>query len=288
MAKASRSSRIEQSPRGGPQPHADPHRPATGRAEGDDRCRVDETRGLAPDGVCRQEHQAEGVGRDGPAGMHHAAVADFPKAVGQAMREEPPEKLNSGEASGAWTCTAGCAGGEGHGAVRARDDTALGDRPFADIRGEVWQGGGGVWSGLAVDVPGARPDPCVDLLQPFGCDYFLFPHGSGNGGEGCHEDKAVSAGGPPSRAVRCEAAARDDVMEVGVVRELSSPGMQATGKTREICTDETLVFGEPCACLSRGCEQGLGSEALMRAEKRAQGRRDGEGEEEVGSGKRGL
>jgi len=77
-------------------------------------------------------------------------------------------------------------------------------------------------------------------------------------------------------------------MDVGVVRKLSSPGRQDTGKTREICPDETLVCGEPFAGLRRGGEQGLVSAALMRAEKRAQGLRDGEGDEEVGSGKRFL
>ena len=74
-------------------------------------------------------------------------------------------------------------------------------------------------------------------------------------------------------------------MEVGVVLELSAPGMQDTGKTRESWTDETLVLSQPFACLRRGGEQGLVSDALMRADKRAQGLRDGEGEEAVRSGK---
>ena len=70
-------------------------------------------------------------------------------------------------------------------------------------------------------------------------------------------------------------------MDVGVVLELSAPGMQDTGKTRESCPDEPLVFGEPFECLSRGGEQGVVREALVRADKRTQGLRDGEGEEEV-------
>ncbi len=251
MSKLSLSSRIEKSPIGGPQPHDDPHRPATGRAEGDDRFRVDETSWLATDGVCLQDHQAEGAGRDGTACMHQAEVADFHTAVGQDMLEEPTEKLQSVEARGSWTCTSGCAGGEGHDAVRERDDTASGERHFADLRGEVLQGGVGVWSRLAVDVPGDSPDPWVDLLQQFGCDHCLFPHGAVDGCEGLNGDKEVSSRGPPGRAVLCEAAASDDVMDVGVVLQLSSPGMQDTGKTRAICPDETLVFGEPFACLRR-------------------------------------
>ena len=82
MAKRSLSSRIEQSPLGGPQPHDDPHRPATGRAEGDVRCRVDETSWLATDGVCLQDHQAERVGMHGTAGMLKAEVPDFHEAIG--------------------------------------------------------------------------------------------------------------------------------------------------------------------------------------------------------------
>ena len=51
-------------------------------------------------------------------------------------------------------------------------------------------------------------------------------------------------------------------MDVGVVLELPAPGMQDTGETREVCPDETLVFGEPFEGVRRGVEQGLVGEAL--------------------------
>ena len=73
-------------------------------------------------------------------------------------------------------------------------------------------------------------------------------------------------------------------MDVGVVLELSAPGIQDTGKTRESGPDEPLVFGEPFECLRRGGEQGVVCEAWMRAKKRVQGLRDGEGDEEVWPG----
>jgi len=60
--------------------------------------------------------------------------------------------------------------------------------------------------------------------------------------------------------------------------------MQDPGTTREVCPDETLVLGKPFEGFRRGFEQGLVANALMRAEKRAQGLRDGEGEEEVWPG----
>ena len=70
-------------------------------------------------------------------------------------------------------------------------------------------------------------------------------------------------------------------MDVGVVLELSSPGVQDAGETREVSADETLVFGEPFEGERRGVEQGLVGEALMGADKGTQGLRDGEGAEEV-------
>jgi len=68
---------------------------------------------------------------------------------------------------------------------------------------------------------------------------------------------------------------------VGVVLELSAPGMQDTETTRAGRPDATLVFGEPLEGLRRGLEHGVVGDALMGAEKRAQGRRDSEGEEAV-------
>lgn len=70
---------------------------------------------------------------------------------------------------------------------------------------------------------------------------------------------------------------------MGMVLELSAPGVKDTGKTREFRPDETFVFGKPFEGFRRGVEQGLVSEALMSPHKRSQGLRDGEGDEEVGT-----
>ena len=73
-------------------------------------------------------------------------------------------------------------------------------------------------------------------------------------------------------------------MDVGVVLELSSPGMQDTGKPRELCPNEPLVFGEAFEGERRGVEQGLVGDALMRADAGAEGLRDGAGDEKVRPG----
>jgi hypothetical protein len=73
-------------------------------------------------------------------------------------------------------------------------------------------------------------------------------------------------------------------MDVRVVLELSSPGVQDTGKARQVRADEAFLLSEPFEGLRRGGEHGVVREALMGAKKRAQGFRDSEGEEEVGPG----
>ena len=69
-----------------------------------------------------------------------------------------------------------------------------------------------------------------------------------------------------------------------VVLELPAPGMQDPGEPREVGPDEALVCGQPFEGRSRGVKHGLVREALMRADKGAEGLRDGEGEEEVRPG----
>jgi hypothetical protein len=73
-------------------------------------------------------------------------------------------------------------------------------------------------------------------------------------------------------------------VDVGMVLELPAPGMQDTGKTREISPEEALVFGEPFEGRCRRLKQGLVGEALMRADEGSERLRDGKGAEEVWPG----
>jgi hypothetical protein len=150
---------------------------------------------LAIDGVCLHDHQAEGVEREGTAGMEKAEVSDFHDAVGQDMLEEPAEKLHDVKVSGAWAGTANFTVGEGDRAVLEADDALVGDGDPEDRGGEGGEGGVAVVIGLTVDVPGDVPDLWVEVFQPSGCAHLLFPHGAGDGGEGFHGDKEVGSGG---------------------------------------------------------------------------------------------
>ena len=94
----------------------------------------------------------------------------------------------------------------------------------------------------------------------------------------------MGSGRAPRGAVLGEPTAWDDRVEVGGVWELPAPGVQDAGKTREIGPDAPLVFGKPFAGSCRGVEQGLRGRALRRADKGAQGCRDGAGDEQVRPG----
>ena len=113
------------------------------------------------------------------------------------------------------------------------------------VGGEGGEGGVAVVIGLTVDVPGDGPDLGSDVLQQSGVAHVFFEERAVDGGEGFDGDKEVGAGGQPGCAVRGEATARDDGVDVGVVLELPAPGVQDAGEPREVGPDEALVCGQP-------------------------------------------
>jgi hypothetical protein len=111
---------------------------------------------------------------DGTAGAHKAKMSDLHAARGQDVLQEPAHTLQDVELSGARACTAGFAVHERDDMVLERDNTAVGDGHFEDLRGEGLQGRGAVRVDLAVHVPGRVPDLGGDLFdQPSGLPLFF-------------------------------------------------------------------------------------------------------------------
>ena len=71
---------------------------------------------------------------------------------------------------------------------------------------------------------------------------------------------------------------------MGVILELSAPGVQNPGEPRKVCSDEALVGGQPLEGRGRRLKQGVVREALMRADEGSERLRHGEGEEEMRPG----
>ena len=90
------------------------------------------------------------------------------------MLKEPADTRASVKLGGALSSAAGLTLRQGDGAVRERADTAVGDGDSQDLRGKVGEGGGPIWSGLAVDIPGDIPDLWIDAVEEAGALPLLF------------------------------------------------------------------------------------------------------------------
>src|SRR5262249_53036880 len=155
---------------------------------------------------------------------------------------------------------------------------------FAAIGSEGGEGGVAVGGGLAVDVPGDSPALGSAVLQQASLLPGCFAARAGDRGERFDRDKAVRSGGGPGRAIWGEGTARDNIVDVGVVLELPTPGMQDAGAAREVGAEKALILGQPLEGHGRGLQQRMVRAAWLRAHQGTEGRRDGEGEEEVRPG----
>ena len=113
-------------------------------------------RGSEP--VVRRHHATDVLRGDGPAGAQHAAVAHRHAARGEDMVQEPAETRQDVEGGGARTCPAGLAGGASDGAGLECDATAVGEGHGQDRRGQRRPRCRPLGRGVAVPVPGSRPD----------------------------------------------------------------------------------------------------------------------------------
>jgi len=176
--------------------------------------------------------------------MPEAEVADFHEAFREHVLEEPAKKLDGVERGGSWSSTARLAVGESDAAVCESHEATVGDGDPEDIGGEVLEGHVAISARLRVDVPREVPDVWVDVRQQSGLAHVFFEDGTVDGRESFHGDQEGGSGGEPGGTVLWEATARDDIVNMGVVRELPAPGMQDAGETRKVSADEPLVCGE--------------------------------------------
>jgi len=125
--------------------------------------------------------QAEGIGREGTAGMEHADLPDFHTAIGPDRREEPAETRHDVEVGSAWACPAHLTGGKSDRAVLATDNPWGGEGNPADRGSEGGAGGVAVVLRLPVDVPGEGPDLGGEGLQESGWAPLGFAERTGDG-----------------------------------------------------------------------------------------------------------
>ena len=109
------------------------------------------------------------------------------------MLQEPAHKLQDVELGGARACASGFAVRERNDMVLERDNTAVGDGHFEDIRSKVLQGRGAVRVDLAVHVPGGVPDLWGDLFDKPGGRHFFFEESAGERRQGLDRHGEIGA-----------------------------------------------------------------------------------------------
>lgn len=161
------------------------------------------------------------------------------------------------------------------------NDPAIGDGHLEYIRGEVTHPmltrGRGFTVHIPIDVPGFVRDELIEA-----CLFHFIPEPCPEQfGESPYRDQEVRPGRMPGAVLRREGTSRDDVMNVGVIGNLSSPGMEDAGKSGDIPADKAFVCCHGFQGRGRGLEESLIADTLITSDERPYVLGDGEGDHEV-------
>ena len=126
-------------------------------------------------------------------------------------------------------------------AVLDFDDSRIGDGNSEDVGGEVFQACFTGAHGLGVDVPVDLPDLRGDLIEETGFFHLISELGFEDDGERCDGEIEIDPGRVPEAIGGREGAAGDDVMDMGVILQGSSPGVKDAEESWEISADVMLV-----------------------------------------------
>jgi len=122
---------------------------------------------------------------------------------------------------------------------------------------------------LGVDVPVDLPDFLGNLIEEADLAHFIAELGFEDDGESSDGEIEVDPGGVPEAIGGGEGAAGNNVMEMGVILEGSSPGVEDAEESWEITADVVFVEGEFFDGLGGGLEQGRVSHPLVFANEAA-------------------
>jgi len=218
---------------------------------------------------------------DGTVCGEEAVVSDFHKPIGQDMLEETAYELQDIKGGSEIEVGAVLSILEGDGVVFHFEDAVIRDGDFEDVGGEVLERGVAFTDGLGVNVPVQRPHLGVDLLKESGFFHGVTELGAVDGGEGFDRDVEVLRGGEPAGAIPARAAARDDVVDVGMILELTAPGLEHAEEACQIGADKAVVFGQQLQGLGGGLKQGVVGGFCVGADEVPQLLRHGKSDQEI-------
>ncbi len=107
-----------------------------------------------------------------------------------------------------------------HRAVLDGNDARVGNGDFEDVGGEIFDSGLAGANRLAVDVPGDLPEIRWNLIEQIGLLQQIAELGSEDYRESFDGEKEIDSGRMPRAIGRTDSAARNDVVNVGMVLKI--------------------------------------------------------------------
>lgn len=229
------------------------------------------------------EKQSQGGQEQALRGAEEAEIADLDETPGQDVLEEAVDELFGREGAERDLAGSGRAVAKGDLVVFEFYQAAIADGDPEDVGSQVLEGSASIADRFAVNDPLLLPDGGRDIVGEAGFLEGVKEFGPENPGEGLDRDQEVMVGREPGAVIEGQPTGRDEIVNVRMVGEVASPGVQNADQT-ELSADKTGVLCQKLCCSCRGLKEQVIDKRLVTAGEWAQGSRDGEGEHEVRDG----
>ena len=170
------------------------------------------------------------------------------------------------------------------GPVHDFQDSRIGNGDSEDVGGEVFEACFAGTDGLGIGVPVDLPDLGRDLIEETGLFHFIAELGFEDDRERMDGEIEVDLGGVPEAIGGGEGAAWDDVMDMGVILQGTTPGVKDAKESWEISADVMFIRSKFLHSFGGGLEQGRVRCPLVLTNESPQVLRDGKSEQEMMTG----
>ena len=128
------------------------------------------------------------------------------------------------------------------------NQAAVADGDPEDVRGEILDGRAAIADRFAVDNPLLLPDSVRDIVGQAGFLKGVVELGLEDSGERFDWQQEVMVGRHPGAMIGRQSTRRDEIVNVGMVGQVASPGMQDPDQA-ELSADKTRVLCQKLRCI---------------------------------------
>ena len=229
------------------------------------------------------KEQSEGSQEQALRGAEEAEIADLDEALGQDVLEEAVDELFGREGAEFELVCVGRAVVKGDLVIFEFYQAAVADGDTEDVGSQVLEGSATIADRFAMDNPILLPDGGRDIVGEAGFLKGVKEFGPEDFGEGFDWEQEVMVGREPGAVIGGQPTGRDEIVNVRMVGQVTSPGVQDADQT-ELSPDKAGVLGQMLCRSCRGTKEQVIDKRLVTAGDWAQGSGDGEGEHEVRDG----